>query len=407
MTPRSLAVSLDDIVNAQKKISSHLSTTPISRLSVPKIDQKVFLKLDILQRTGSFKERGALNALLDIKENSKTKKIIGASAGNHAQAVSYHGQRLGLDVSMVMPEQTPLNKILSTKRWGATIELEGQTIDQGNKIASQRAVDQGMDFLHAYDDARVIAGQGVCALEIIESLKDIDTVVVPVGGGGYMSGISTVFKSLSPNTRVIGVQTEVYPQMATACTGKTYQASGQTSTIADGIAVKGIGELTFPILKQNVDEFVLVSESEIAQAVFYLLQHRKILAEGAGAAGFAAILSKKIKFKPNERIVTTICGGNIDMSLLARITEKEFLKQRRLLKLNVVTSDRPGSLHQLTGVIAESGANIVQIRHDRASIDLPFYNTGTELVIETKGEDHSELLLERLNEHCNKVEVMA
>jgi len=398
------SVSYEDIKLAHSRIKKHLTPTPISLLSVPKLDRKIFLKLDILQRTGSFKERGALNALLDIKQAKQKTHVIGASAGNHAQAVSYHGQRLGLDISMVMPVHTPINKIISTKRWGANIELKGNTLDQGIEIAKTRALANGYAFLHAYDDARIIAGQGVCGLEIIDQLESIDTVVVPVGGGGYLSGIAIVLKTLSPKTRIIGVQTESYPEIACAFQGKTFSPPSQRSTIADGIAVKGCGKLTLPLLKKYVDDFVLVSETDIAEAVFYLLQHRKILSEGAGAVGFAALLSGKIKTEKDERVLTPICGGNIDMSLLSRVIEKEFLKQSRLLKVNVVISDRPGSLHRLTGVISEAGANIIHIQHDRAFIDLPFYDTGTELILETKGKEHASDVVKQLKNHCRSVE---
>jgi len=401
------AVSFQDIQKAHHRIKAHLPPTPISRLSVPKINRKIFLKLDILQRTGSFKERGALNALINIQETSTIRKVIGASAGNHAQAVSYHGQRLGFDVSMIMPKQTPLNKILSTRRWGAHIELKGDTVDEGSRIARERAEqDQDVTFLHAYDDARIIAGQGVCGLEIQEALQDIDVLVIPVGGGGYLSGIAMAIKTLSPKTHIIGVQTERFPQVTFAYQNKPFNETLKQATIADGIAVKGVGELTLPILKEYVDEFVLVSDQEIAEAVFYLLANRKILAEGAGAAGFAALLSGKIKTRPEARILTSICGGNIDMSLLSRITEREFLKQKRLLKVNVIISDRTGSLHRLTGVISQNGASVVQIQHDRTSIDMPFYNTGTQLILETKGEAHSKELLEQLRDHCESVEVL-
>ncbi|MCB1197080.1 MAG: threonine ammonia-lyase [Deltaproteobacteria bacterium] len=401
----SLSVTYEDVVQAQQRMLDTLPATPMSVLSCPKINHKVHLKLDILQRTGSFKERGALNALLQIQAEGKTQKVIGASAGNHAQAVSYHGYKLGMEVSMIMPTHTPINKVLSTQKWGAHVELLGDTVDQGITMAKERAQTSGEAFVHAFDDPRIIAGQGVCALEILQQLQHVDYIVVPIGGGGYISGIATVIKHVSPKTKVIGVQTESYPHIARAYQGKPFQADPKSSTIADGIAVKGIGEHTLPIIQALVDEIVLVNDQDIAQAILYLLQNRKILAEGAGATGFAAILSEKIIIPEGKTIVTPICGGNIDMNLLSRIIEKGFLREKRLLKVNVVISDRPGSLHQLTGVLASVGANILNIQHDRVSTNIPFYNTGTELILETKGEEHADQIIKALETHCYRVKV--
>ena len=401
----SLPISYADICLAQERIGPTLPATPISVLSCPKIQHQVHLKLDILQRTGSFKERGALNALLQIQAEGKTKDVIGASAGNHAQAVSYHASKLGMNVSMIMPVHTPINKVLSTQKWGAKVQLMGDTVDQGIKIAKERAAASGEAFIHAFDDPEIIAGQGVCGLEILQQVKDIDYMVVPIGGGGYISGIATVIKHVSPKTKVIGVQTEGYPHIARAYQGKAFQLDAHASTIADGIAVKGIGQYTLPIIKELVDEIVLVNDKEIAHAILYLLQNRKILAEGAGASGFAAILSEKIIIPEGKTIVTPICGGNIDMNLLSRIIEKGFLRNKRLLKVNVVISDRPGSLHQLTGILSALGANILNIQHDRISTHIPFYNTGTELILETKGEEHVEAVIAELEKHCQQVKV--
>lgn len=400
-----LTVTFQDIKQAQERISKYLQPTPLSLLSCPSIGRKVHLKLDMLMRTGSFKERGALNTLLDIQAQNKTKKIIGASAGNHAQAVSYHGQKLGFDVSMIMPTQTPINKILSTQKWGAHVELEGETVDQGIEIARSRASQNGEAFIHAFDDPRIIAGQGVCALEIIKEVKDLDYIVVPIGGGGYMSGIALAMKHHNPNIKIIGVQTQVYPQVACAFEGKSVQPVSGKTTIADGIAVKGIGEHTLPILKTYVDDIVLVSDEEIAQSIMYLLQNRRILAEGAGAAGLAAILSGKVVIPEGKKVLTTICGGNIDMNLLARVIEKNFLKSKRLLKVNVVISDRPGALSQLTKVLSDLHVNILNIHHDRVSTSIPYYNTGTELMLETKGDAHAQTIIEALTKHCVHIKV--
>lgn len=401
-----LSVTLEDIQQAHARVVPKLPVTPISILSTPRIDTKVHLKLDVLQRTGSFKERGALNTLLMIeKEHAQKPSIIGASAGNHAQAVSYHARKLGMNVSMIMPTQTPINKILSTETWGATVELEGETVDQGIELAKARAEETGEVFIHAFDDPRIIAGQGVCGIEIMQQVDDIDVFVIPVGGGGYISGIATVIKALRPQAKIIGVQTETFPQVSKAFHGQTPPPPSLSRTIADGIAVKGIGTHTLPIMQAYVDDMVLVSDEDIAEAIFYLLRFRKILAEGAGAAGFAALLSGKVKVPKGKKVLTPICGGNIDMNLLSRVIERNFLKDQRLLKVNVVISDRPGGLHDLTKILAKLEVNILNIRHDRVSTTIPYYNAGTELVLETKGKAHAESVIQALEEHCVRVQV--
>jgi threonine dehydratase len=404
-TLKNLSVTLNDIQHAHQRIQGTLGKTPITRLSCPRLDRYVYLKMETFHRTGSFKERGALNTLLQIQAKTPGIQIIGASAGNHAQAVSYHGSKLGFPVQMLMPKNTPINKILATKKWGAAIELEGSTVDEGMTIARDRAKKEGFAFVHAFDDPRIIAGQGTMALELLEDLPDLDVLVMPVGGGGYLSGVATAIKALKPSVRIIGVQTEVYPQVSQAYAGvEISQPSGQ-STIADGIAVKGLGEHTIPLLQAYVDEMVLVTDEEIAHAIAYLLKNRKILAEGAGAAGFAALLARKIQTEKDQIIATPICGGNIDMNLLVRVLERGFLKSKRLLSLNVVISDRPGSLHGLTKVLADLRVNILQIQHDRASTEIPYYNTGTDLLLETLGQEHAEEIIAALQAHCQKVTV--
>lgn len=367
----------------------------------------LFLKLDNLQTTGSFKERGAVNKLKIIKKEGRYKGVIGASAGNHAQAVAYHGAKLGFSVSMIMPTHTPTIKANATQQWGAHIELDGETVDQGIKVAQKVSKEKGLAFIHAFDDPDIIAGQGTAGLEMMEDCPDIDCIVIPVGGGGLASGIAVAIKSIKPNCKVIGVQTEKYPQMTHAFYGKDQKKIPDNvgPTIADGIAVKGIGEYTLPILKKYVDEMVCVSEEEIADSILFLLQKKKILAEGAGATGYAAIMSGKANVRGCKNIVTTICGGNIDMNLLSRIVEHGFLKQKRLLKVNVVISDRPGSLHGLTGILKDLNVNILQIEHDRASTSIPYYNTGTNLLLETKGEEHYNMVIEALNKYCYQVTV--
>lgn len=399
-------VQLSDIQQARERVSNSIIRTPLV-LDHLFTKTNLFLKLDNLQTTGSFKERGAVNKLKKIKEEGKFKGVIGASAGNHAQAVAYHGAKLGFSVSMIMPTHTPTVKANATQKWGADIVLEGETVDEGIIHARAIAKEKGLAFIHAFDDLDIIAGQGTAALEILEDCPDMDCMIIPVGGGGMASGIATAIKALKPKCKVIGVQTEKYPQVTNAFYGKEIQkiTTQAGPTIADGIAVKGIGEHTLTILKKTVDEMINVSEEEIADSILYLLQSKKILAEGAGAAGLAAVVSGKANIKGCKNVVTTICGGNIDMNLLARIVEHGYLKQKRLLKVNVIISDRPGSLHKLTGVLSDLKANILEIEHDRASTSVPYYNTGTNLLLETRGEDHYDKVLQALKDHAYSVRI--
>ncbi|MEZ4845727.1 MAG: threonine ammonia-lyase [Bdellovibrionota bacterium] len=398
-------IELKDIEEARQRISNSIIRTPLVRDQL--ITQaNVFLKLDNLQTTGSFKERGAVNKLKKIKEEGKYTGVIGASAGNHAQAVAYHGAKLGFSVSMIMPTHTPTVKANATQKWGANIELQGETVDQGIIVAKQISKEKNLAFIHAFDDLDIIAGQGTAGLEILDDVPEIDCVVIPVGGGGMASGMATAIKSIRPSCKIIGVQTEKYPQVTNAFYGKNADKIVDSGpTIADGIAVKGIGEHTIGHLKKYVDEMINVSEEEIADAILYLLQHKKILAEGAGAAGLAAIMSGKANIKGCKNVATTICGGNIDMNLLNRIVEHGFLKQKRLLKVNVVISDRPGSLNMLTGLLKNLNVNILQIEHDRASTSIPYYNTGTNLLLETRGEQHYNETVETLKKNCFRVTV--
>ncbi len=396
-------IKLSDIQKARERVSSSVVRTPLV-YDQHQLFGKILLKLDNLQVTGSFKERGAVNKLKKIKEEGKYHGVIGASAGNHAQAIAYHGAKEGFSVSMIMPKFTPTVKATATEKWGAHIQLEGETVDEGMEIARKISKEKNLAFVHAFDDPDIIAGQGTMGLEIFEENPSIDCMIVPVGGGGLISGVAIAMKSLNPKCKIIGVQTEKYPQITETFYGHdTQKISNMGPTIADGIAVKGIGEHTLPIMKKYVDQMVNVSDEDIADAILYLLQHKKILSEGAGAAGFAAILSGIINISSYQCVATTICGGNIDMNLLSRIVEKGFLKKKRLLKVNVIISDRPGSLHKLTGILKDLNVNILQIEHDRASTSIPYYNTGTNLLLETRGADHYNQVLEELKKQCYEV----
>lgn len=394
-------VALSQIKEARQRISTSVVNTPIIQATYQVLGTlPIFFKMENFQRTGSFKERGAANKLLSMEQDKKQhtyKEIVAASAGNHSQAVSLHGTRLGYDVSIVMPKATPLTKISATEKWGAKVTLHGESFDEALTLAKSMAKERNALFVHAYDDLDVIAGQGTMALEILEQFPDVDTIVVPVGGGGMAAGIATVIKEMKPSCKVYGVQTENYSKVYSAVKKIPYEQKALAPTIADGIAVKNIGDLTVPIMQKYLDDMVLVSEEKIADAIMLLLESSKTMAEGAGAAGLAALLQGKIKL--TEKTLCILCGGNIDVSLLSRIIEKGLLKSNRLMNIEVMVSDRPGGLNALTTILAEKRANILQIHHERAFADMDLHQTATELLIEIRNRSHEDEVIESLRTH--------
>ncbi len=392
-------ITLSDIESARKRIGEVLHVTPLREgFDIVGNSANLFLKLETFHRTGSFKERGAVNKLYSLSKG-EVRGVIAASAGNHAQAVAYHGSLLGLSVTIVMPEQTALNKINATRRWGADVKLVGANFDEAMDHAKTLASEKKLTFVHAFDDEKIIAGQGTVGLELLEQLPEIDTVVIPVGGGGLASGTAIALKERNSKIRVVAVQTELYPFMLRAWKKETSPNAAQPSipTIADGIAIKRAGEITTPILQKYLDDFVTVTEEEIANAILHLLESSKLLVEGAGAAGVAALMAGKVK-KIKGNTVALLCGGNIDVNLIARIIEKGLIKSGRLARIQVVVPDRPGGLQGLTKVLAEAKANILQIQHDRANTHISLATTGTDLTLETRGPDHIDEILKRLKE---------
>jgi threonine dehydratase len=385
-------ISIKDIEAAATKIGAKLKATPLVQSP-----EGHLLKLENMHRTGSFKERGALYKLLRLKESGKVKSVVAASAGNHAQAVSYHGKSLGFDVTIVMPEMSPLTKVTATESYGAHVQLVGDSFDAAMEHA-RSLVDDKSVLIHAFDDEVVIAGQGTLGLEILEQQPDVSLVVIPVGGGGLASGTAIALKGKKPNCKIIGVQTECYPFSYAEFKGTKTPAKkpeAAPSTLGDGISVKKVGQVTQPLLKKYLDDMVTVSEEEMAHAILHLLEGSKTLAEGAGAASVAALMSEKIKHDP-EKTVAVVSGGNIDVNMIARIIERGLVETHRLVRLNVVVSDRPGGLNKLTALLAELKANILQIHHERATTHIELYTTGTELTLETRGEEHIHQILQTL-----------
>jgi threonine dehydratase len=392
-----MSVTLSGIEQARRRIERdiYLSPAPHSDELSKMTGQQVFLKLDNLQRTGAFKERGALNKILTLTEDEKRRGVIAASAGNHAQAVACHATARGLQARIVMPLMTPLVKTASTAGYGAEVILHGENYDEACSEATRLAREDHMTFLHAFDDDAVIEGQGTIGLELLEQIPGLEAVVVPVGGGGLIAGVACAIKESNPGVRVIGVQTERLPSMLRAADAGSPVTIPAEATIADGIAVRRAGERTLPLVQKYVDEMVTVDEEEIAKAILVLLEREKTLAEGAGAVALAALLQHKTSLG-DQRTAVFVGGGNIDVSLLARIIERGLVKDGRRTRLRIHLTDRPGALHQLTRILADARANIVQTAHDRAHYGVNLGDTVIDITLETRGDQHIEEIREML-----------
>jgi threonine dehydratase len=388
-------VGIHDIERAAARLSGQLLDTPCveSRTLSEIVGAQVFLKFENLQFTASFKERGACNKLVDLSE-AGTRGVIAMSAGNHAQGVAYHAQRLGLRALIVMPRFTPGVKIERTRGFGAEVVLHGDTLDAARAHALALAAQEGLVFVHPYDDEAIIAGQGTVALEMLDAVPDLDTLVVSVGGGGLIAGMAVAARARKPEIEIIGVQTTRFPAMVNAVQG-THHPQGN-STIAEGIAVGTPGVLTREIIAAQVDDLLLVDEGDIEQAVLMLLEIEKTLVEGAGAAGLAALIRHPERFK-GKRVGLVLSGGNIDPLLLAAIIERGMVRAGRLARVRVSARDVPGSLARITATVAEAGANIDEVHHQRAFTMLAAQNVDVELVLQTRGRPHLGAVLDALH----------
>jgi threonine dehydratase len=364
-------------------VSPFVRSETFSRLT----DNSIFFKLENLQMTGSYKERGALNKILLLTEEERRRGVIAASAGNHAQAVAYHATKRGIAAQICMPLTTPLVKVSATRSYGAEVILAGTNYDEACHEALRRCEEEGLTFIHPFDDEAVIAGQGTLGLEMLEQQPDIEILVVPVGGGGLISGVGCAVKETNPTIRVIGVQTSKLPSMKAALEHNGPVILPPKVTIADGIAVRCAGAVTFPLVKKYVDDIVTVDDEEIANAILLLLEKEKTLTEGAGAVATAAVLQRKIGLS-GKRIGVFIGGGNIDVTLLSRIIERGLVKDGRLVRLRIHLPDHPGALEKLARVIAEQKANIVETNYDRAYYGVLLGDTAIDITMETRGPEH-------------------
>jgi threonine dehydratase len=391
-------VTLDDIRAARERIAGQVVLTPCTP-SEPfgeLFGGRAWFKFENLQRTGSFKERGALNRMLLIPEAERARGVVAASAGNHAQGVAYHAGRLGIPATIVMPERTPLVKVAATERYGARVVMHGTVYDEAMAEALRIREAEGQTWIHPFDDPAVIAGQGTIGLELLEQCPEMEVVVVGVGGGGIISGIAAAIKAVRPEVRVVGVESAALPAALRAREAGRVVTIPPAETIADGIAVRRIGEETFRHLERWVDDLVTVGEEEIAAGVLLLLEREKTVAEPACAAGVAAVVGGHVPDVRGRNVVMVLSGGNIDVSLMSRIVERGLLQDGRLAHLSVRVRDRPGALAALTALLADTGANVQRLDHNRGTADLWVTEAEIDLTLETRGRDHVEEIVARL-----------
>jgi threonine dehydratase len=389
------AVTIDSIRAAQARLAGHVENTPClhSRTLSQITGAEVYLKFENLQFTASFKERGALNKLSTLSADQRERGVIAVSAGNHAQGVAYHAQRLGIPAVIVMPRFTPTVKIERTRGFGAEVVLYGDSFDDSKTEAARLSAARVLTMVHPYDDADVISGQGTIALEMLAQQPEIDCLCVAIGGGGLISGVATAARALKPAIDIVGVQTDQFPSMYSAFKG--VQMPSANATLAEGIAVKQPGDLTVEIVKRLVDDVVLVSEGDIEQAIVMLLEIEKTVVEGAGGTSLAAMLRHPARFA-GRKVGLILCGGNIDPMVLADIIERGMVRAGRLARIRVHTRDVPGELARAATLIGQAGANIEEVEHQRAFTTLPVQNAELEFVLQTRGPDHIEEVLRTL-----------
>jgi threonine dehydratase len=401
-------LELADVLAAQDRVAETARHTPLeySHTFSAMTDAEVHLKLETFQRTGSFKIRGATNRIATLSEAEREAGVVTASAGNHAQGVALAATRIGVDSKVVMPEHAPVSKVKATRNYGAEVILHGEDYAEAAALAHEIEREEDRTYVHAFDDREVMAGQGTIGLEILDDLPQVDTVVSAIGGGGLISGIATAIKGQNPDVRIVGVQAEGAASAAQSLRKGEVVERESVDTIADGIATRSVGKKTFEVIQERVDEVVTVSDSEIAVALTTLLERNKTLVEGAGAVPLAAITEETFDYEDGEVIVPGLCGGNIDLNVLTTVILRGLVETGRYLRLRTVLKDRPGALDDLSHVLAEAGANIYAIRHDRTSRSVAMNDAEVELDLETRGHDHVQQVLDALAEHGYETEVI-
>ncbi|MEO1150212.1 MAG: threonine ammonia-lyase [Pseudomonadota bacterium] len=401
-----LPLTIGSVFDAHARIAPHIARTPTLRADKLSLmtGADLWMKLECLQYTGSFKQRGALNRLLTLGQDARARGVIAASAGNHAQGVAYHAQQMAIPATIVMPTTTPDVKVRQTRTLGAEVVLYGDNFDQANAHAVERCEKDGLTFVHPFDDPAVIAGQATIALEMLDDAPLPDCVLVPIGGGGLMAGMALVLRDQHPDIEIIGVQTELFPSMVNALDQGTRPTGGDT--LAEGIAVREAGHLTRTMIRTLVDDIVLVNERFLEKALTLIMNEQKILVEGAGAAGLAAMLCDAKRFA-GKRVSTVFCGGNIDQRLLSMILMRDLARSGRLARLRVQLLDKPGQLVRVSSIVARQDGNVIDVGHHRTYSDLPAKMTCMDLTIDTQGQEHLNRILDDLRGEGYDVEIAA
>ncbi|WP_439472448.1 threonine ammonia-lyase [Brevundimonas sp.] len=384
-----MTVTFDDILAARERIAGQVDRTPVrySRRLSQLTGADVWIKFDNLHFTGSFKERGALNRLLQLTPDERARGVVAASAGNHAQALAYHGGRLGIPVTIVMPEGTPFVKIDGTRQHGANVVIKGLDFSGSTEEAHRLRDEEGFIFVSAFDDEGIVAGQGVCGLEFMEDAPDLDVLIIPIGGGGLIAGSALAAKTLKPSIRIIGVEAAMYPSFTARRAGQPPKCGGQT--IAEGIAIKAVGDVPFAIGDGLIDEVLVCQEADFEKGVAFLATMERTVAEGAGAGGLAAMLAYPEKFK-GLKVGIELTGGNIDARMLAVVLNRELVREKRLIVYRILGDDRPGMLSKMSAVIGGLGGNIIDVVHNRLALDVPAKGAEFDIMVETRGEAHAE-----------------
>ena len=394
-------IPLEKIENAAKKIKKVVYHTPFAYAPAlsQKVGNEIYLKKENLQITGAFKLRGAFNKIASLDEEKRKNGVIAASAGNHAQGVAFSANYFNIPSIIVMPEATPLTKISGVKEYGGEVVLAGNNYDEAYGYAVKLAKEKGLEFIHPFADEEVMAGQGSIALEMLKEVPNLEYMIVPIGGGGLISGIASAAKQINPHIKIIGVTAEGAPAMRLSFLSGSVQDSSFVKTIADGIAVRDTSPVTYKLIKEVVDDIVEVDDEEIANAILFLMEKQKVVVEGAGAVGVAALLHHKIKFGSPKKVGVVISGGNIDVTMINLIIEKGLLKSHRKMKLIITLIDKPGALESLTKILSEEKANIVSIGYDRTDLNLAIGDANVSVALETRGLEHQESIKRALHKN--------
>lgn len=390
-------MDVKEVYDAKERLEGHIKKTPV--VYAPNLGDDIYLKVEVLQDTGSFKLRGAYNKIATLSDEEAERGVVACSAGNHAQGVAKSASERGIRSVICMPYHAPLSKVKATKSYGAEVKLIKDSFDDAAAYAKKLAEEEGYTFIAPFDDEKIIAGQGTVGLEILEEVKDIDIIVVPIGGGGLISGIALAAKSINPDIKIIGVQTQISPSMYESVKeGKILTVTGG-STIADGIAVKTPGKITYELVKKYVDEIVLVTEGEISSAILTLLEENKIITEGAAASTVAALMYKKFSHK-GKKVCCVLSGGNIDVTRVSKVIEKGLYKTNRRMELRIKLNDQPGQISRVSEILEKEGANIVQIGQNIDLVGDTIDSMIVSVIIDTKGKDHQDQILTALNQHA-------